>query len=101
MKYPQVQRRLTRRVNVGGLAIGGGEPVRLQSMTNTPTRDVDATVAQIDRLVKAGCDIVRVAVPTKADTAALGEIVRRSSVPIVADVHFNFRRALEAVAAGA
>ena len=86
---------------MGGVAIGGGAPVSVQSMTNTQTHDVDATVAQIHALTAAGCDIVRLAVPTAADTAALGEIVSQVDVPIVADVHFHFQRALEAVAAGA
>ncbi len=82
------------------MTIGGSAPVSIQSMTNTFTRDVDATVAQIARLVEAGCDLVRVAVPTPADTAALPEILRQVAVPVVADVHFHFDRALEAVAAG-
>jgi (E)-4-hydroxy-3-methylbut-2-enyl-diphosphate synthase len=69
-------------------------------MTNTFTRDVEATCAQLDRMVHAGCEIVRVAVPTHADTAALPEIVRRCPVPVVADVHFHFQRALEAINAG-
>ncbi len=91
----------TRRVSVGGVPIGGGAPVSIQSMTNTPTRDVHATLAQIHELADAGCDLIRVAVPTKDDTAALGQIVRESPVPVIADVHFHFRRALEAVDAGA
>jgi (E)-4-hydroxy-3-methylbut-2-enyl-diphosphate synthase len=70
-------------------------------MTNTPTRDVQATLAQIHELAEAGCDLIRVAVPTKDDTAALGQIVRESPIPVIADVHFHFRRALEAVEAGA
>ncbi|NLF32242.1 MAG: flavodoxin-dependent (E)-4-hydroxy-3-methylbut-2-enyl-diphosphate synthase [Planctomycetes bacterium] len=100
MEHPAIQRRTSRQVHVGPVAIGGGAPVSVQSMTNTPTRDVEATVAQIGRLAGAGADIVRVAVPTQADTAALGAILARSPVPIVADVHFHFERALEAVAAG-
>jgi len=91
----------TRRVSVGGVPIGGGAPVSIQSMTNTPTRDVQATLAQIHELAAAGCDLIRVAVPTKHDTAALGQIVRDSPVPVIADVHFHFRRAMEAVEAGA
>jgi len=87
-------------VNVGGVAIGGGAPVSVQSMTNTPTRDVEATAAQIEQLVAAGTDIVRVAAPTAADTAALEAILARVGAPIVADVHFHFERALEAIAAG-
>ncbi len=100
MEYPHIQRKQTRQVRVGAVAIGGGAPVSVQSMTNTHTRDVDATVAQIHRLAEAGCDIVRVAVPTRADTAALPEILAQVNVPIVADVHFHFARALEAVTAG-
>ncbi len=100
MEYPQIQRRASRSVQVGSVAIGGAAAVSIQSMTNTHTRDVDATVSQINRLAAAGCDIVRVAVPTKGDTAALPDILRQVDVPIVADVHFHFERALEAVAAG-
>jgi (E)-4-hydroxy-3-methylbut-2-enyl-diphosphate synthase len=86
---------------VGGVAIGDGAPISVQSMTTTQTADADATLGQIARLAQAGCDIVRVATPTRADTAALVEIVAGSPIPVVADVHFHFRRALEAVAAGA
>ncbi len=93
-------REQTRRVRVGGVAIGGGAPVSVQTMTTTRTCDVDATVAQINRLADGGADIVRVATPTRRDTAALPEILRQVRVPIVADVHFHFSRALEAVAAG-
>jgi len=82
------------------VVIGGGAPVSIQSMTTTATADVSATLGQVRALASAGCDIVRVAVPTRADTAALREIVAGSPVPIVADVHFHFRRALEAVEAG-
>jgi (E)-4-hydroxy-3-methylbut-2-enyl-diphosphate synthase len=94
-------RRKTRTVRIGGVAIGGAEPIAIQSMTNTPTRDVDATVAQIRRLADAGCDFVRVAVPTRQDTEALPALIDQSPVPIVADVHFHYERALEAVEAGA
>ncbi len=97
---PSGARRPTRRVFIGPVPVGGGAPIALQSMTSTPTRDIDATVAQIHRLAAAGCDIVRVAVPDPEDTAALPEILRQSPVPIVADVHFHYRRALEAIAAG-
>jgi len=101
MTYPQVQRRASRPVRAGGLTIGGAAPVSVQSMTNTPTRDAAATLRQVVRLAEAGADLVRVAVPAAEDTAALAEIVRDSPVPIIADVHFNFRRALEAIRAGA
>lgn len=95
-----IARRQTRQVMVGGIPIGGGAPVSIQSMTSTYTYDIDATVAQIRRLAEAGCDIVRVAVPDKKDTQALPAILEQSPVPIVADVHFHFERALEAVEAG-
>lgn len=93
-------RRVTRQVRVGNVPLGGNAPVVLQSMTSTYTYDIDATVAQINRLAGAGCDIVRVAVPDKRDTDALPEIIRQTSIPIVADVHFHYQRALEAIRAG-
>ncbi len=93
-------RRKTRTVYVGNIPIGGDNPVVIQSMTSTYTYDIDKTVAEIRKLAKGGCDIVRVATPNKADTAALPSILEQSPVPIVADVHFHFERALEAVEAG-
>ena len=93
-------RQNTRAVSVGPLTIGHGSPVSVQSMTNVPTHDVPACLAQIERLADAGADLVRLAVPTAADTAALKDIVPHSPVPLIADVHFHFDRALEAVAAG-
>jgi (E)-4-hydroxy-3-methylbut-2-enyl-diphosphate synthase len=100
MDLPSIQRRRTRQVHVGSVTVGSSAPVAIQSMTNTPTRDVDATCRQIHRLAQAGCDLVRVAVPTAADAAALGEIVRQSPLPIIADVHYSAELALAAVAAG-
>ena len=100
MQQPDIQRRARRAVDVGGVVIGGLAPVRVQSMTSTAACDVPATVAQIDRLARGGAELVRVAAATRADTAAMAEIVRRSGVPIVADVHFHFDRALEAIDAG-
>ncbi len=94
------RQRRTRQVYIGSVPVGGGAPVCLQSMTSTYTYDIDATVAQINRLAAAGCDVVRVAVPDRKDTAALPEIIRQSPIPIIADVHFHYQRALEAVAAG-
>jgi len=85
---------------VGGVPIGGNAPVAIQSMTSTYTYDVEATVRQIRQLAEAGCDIVRVAVPDQRDTQALPAILEQSPVPIVADVHFHYERALEAVEAG-
>ena len=93
-------RRKTRQVAVGRVRVGGDAPVALQSMTSTYTYDIDATLAQIHKLAVAGADFVRVAVPDKRDTEALQRIVPASPVPIVADVHFHFERALEAIAAG-
>lgn len=93
-------RRKTRQVAVGRVRVGGDAPVALQSMTSTYTYDIDATLAQIHKLAAAGADFVRVAVPDKRDTEALQRIVPASPVPIVADVHFHFERALEAIAAG-
>ena len=95
-----ISRKKTHQVLVGGVPIGGGAPIVIQSMTSTYTYDVDATVRQIRQLAEAGCDIVRVAVPDKRDTDALPAILEQSPVPIVADVHFHFQRALEAVEAG-
>ena len=100
MKLPEIDRRPTRQVRVGSLTIGSDAPVSVQSMTTTSTADAAATLDQVCRLAAAGADIVRVATPTPADTAALTEIVAGSPVPIVADVHFHFQRALEAVEAG-
>lgn len=93
-------RRKTRKVQVGNIPLGGDAPVVVQSMTSTYTYDIDATVAQIRSLAAKGCDVVRVATPEKRDTAALPSILEQSPVPIVADVHFHFERALEAVEAG-
>jgi len=101
MQLPEIQRRKTRAVAVGGVTIGGDAPVSIQSMTNTPTADAKATIAQVEALAAAGADLVRVAVPTRRDTAALKEIVAAAPCPIIADVHFNFERALEAIDAGA
>ncbi|MGI5935908.1 MAG: flavodoxin-dependent (E)-4-hydroxy-3-methylbut-2-enyl-diphosphate synthase [Oscillospiraceae bacterium] len=91
----------TRRINVGGVPIGGGAPVTVQSMCNTKTEDVPATLAQIERLREAGCDIVRLAVPNMEAARALGKIKEKAPLPIVADIHFDYRLAIEAVAAGA
>jgi (E)-4-hydroxy-3-methylbut-2-enyl-diphosphate synthase len=89
-----------RQINVGGVAIGGGAPVVVQSMTTTKTHDVPATVAQIAELVSAGVEIVRVAVPKTEDAEALGRIVRLSPVPVIADIHFNASLALKAIEQG-
>ncbi|MCL2647533.1 MAG: flavodoxin-dependent (E)-4-hydroxy-3-methylbut-2-enyl-diphosphate synthase [Phycisphaerales bacterium] len=98
-----IQRRKTRQVQVGNVPIGGDAPVSVQSMTSCYTHDIDTCVAEINKLHTAGADIVRVAVPERKDTEALKEIlaqVKGSGVPIVADVHFHFQRAMEAIEAG-
>ena len=92
---------MTRQIMVGAVPVGGGAPVTIQSMTNTRTDDAAATLAQIRALAAAGCDIVRVAVPDMAAARAIGKLKEDSPLPIVADIHFDYRLALEAVAAGA
>ena len=99
--YRQIYRRKSRQIFVGKVPVGGDAPITVQSMTNTPTPDVAATVAQIHALEKAGADIVRVSCPDEASTAALKDIVAQVSVPIVADIHFHYKRAIEAAKAGA
>jgi (E)-4-hydroxy-3-methylbut-2-enyl-diphosphate synthase len=93
-------RRKTRQISIGGVLIGGGAPISVQSMTKTDTRDVKATVAQIKRLEKAGCEIVRLAVPDRRAVAALREIREKTRVPLVADIHFDHRLALACIDLG-
>src|SRR6476469_7592496 len=89
-----------RTVQVGRVVVGGGAPVAVQSMTTTQTNDPAATLAQIQTLFEAGCEIVRVAVPGLPDADALPEIVRKSPLPVIADIHFNASLALRAIDAG-
>src|SRR5213079_1655078 len=89
-----------RSINVGGVRIGGGAPVVVQSMTLTPTHDVPATTAQIAALASAGCEVVRCAVPKTEDAEALRKIVRLSPIPVIADIHFNASLALKAIDSG-
>jgi (E)-4-hydroxy-3-methylbut-2-enyl-diphosphate synthase len=91
----------TKVVNIGGVRIGGGSPVAIQSMTKTHTRDIAATVAQIKALEQAGCRIIRCAIPEEEDALAIEQIKKRIKIPLVADIHFNYRLALLAVEAGA
>ena len=91
----------TKVVNIGGVNIGGGNPVAVQSMTNTKTEDVKATVSQILSLEKAGCDIIRCAVPSMEAAGALKEIKKGIHIPLVADIHFDYRLALAAIENGA
>lgn len=91
----------TKQIMVGAVAVGGGAPVTVQSMCTTPTEDTAATLAQIQRLAAAGCDIIRVAVPTMEAARAISAIRERSPLPVVADIHFDYRLAIEAVERGA
>lgn len=95
-----MDRKKTRQIRIGSVSVGGGAPISVQSMTNTQTSDVDATVAQIGRLEAAGCEIVRVAVPDEPAAKALGEIERRAHIPVIADIHFRHDLALAAIEAG-
>ena len=95
-----MERKLTREVKIGSLKMGGTNPIIIQSMCNTDTRDVEATVAQILALEKAGCELVRVAIPDMAAADAVGEIKKRIHIPLVADIHFDYRLALAAIESG-
>ena len=99
--WRRIERRKSRKIRVGNVEVGGDAPITVQSMTNTPTPDARATIDQIRQLEDAGADIVRVSCPDEDSTAALGEIVRGAKVPIVADIHFHYKRAIEAAIAGA
>lgn len=96
-----MERHKTREVKIGNRIIGGNHPIAIQSMTNTKTEDVDATVAQIQQLTKAGCEIIRCAVPTMEAVKALGEIKKQIAIPLVADIHFDYRLAIAAMENGA
>ena len=96
-----IDRRSSRQIHVGAVLIGGDAPIAVQSMTNTLTADAAATIGQIRELEEAGADIVRVSCPDEESTAAFREIARAAKVPLVADIHFHYRRAIEAAQAGA
>lgn len=95
-----MNRKVTRKIRVGNIFIGGDAPITVQSMTNTDTRDAKATIEQIKRLEKAGCDIIRCAVPDFEASEALKEIVRETNIPVVADIHFDYRLAIESIKNG-
>ncbi|SDW94494.1 flavodoxin-dependent (E)-4-hydroxy-3-methylbut-2-enyl-diphosphate synthase [Litoreibacter albidus] len=99
--WRQIDRRKSRQIMVGNVPVGGDAPITVQTMTNTDTSDVAATVAQIQACADVGVDIVRVSTPDESSTTALREIVKQSPVPIVADIHFHYKRAIEAAEAGA
>ncbi len=99
-EFSKIVRKKTRKINLGGVPIGGDAPITVQSMTNTNTSDVQATVAQIRELEEAGCEIIRVAVPDQEAAAALPEIIKRINLPLIADIHFNHQLAIDAMKAG-
>lgn len=99
--WRQIDRRISRQIMVGNVPVGGDAPITVQTMTNTLTTDVKATIEQVQACTEAGADIVRISVPDEGSSAALKEIVKECSVPIVADIHFHYKRAIEAAEAGA
>ena len=99
--FRNIKRRKSKTIFVGKVAVGGDSPISVQSMTNTLTTDIKGTITQISELAEAGADIVRVSCPDKESTLALKEIIKHSSVPIIADIHFHYERAIEAAKSGA
>ena len=99
--YRHIERRKSKKIKVGNIFVGGDAPISVQTMTNTPTTDIDLTLDQIEKCVEAGADIIRVSCPDKNSTTALKQLVRLSPIPIVADIHFHYLRAIEAADAGA
>lgn len=99
--YRDIYRRQSRQITIGSVAVGGDAPISVQSMTNTPTTDVQATIAQVRALEAAGADIVRISCPDPESSEALAKIIPEVTVPIVADIHFHYKRAIEAAEAGA
>jgi (E)-4-hydroxy-3-methylbut-2-enyl-diphosphate synthase len=101
MEVAKIERKKTRQITVGKVKIGGSAPIAVQSMTNTPTQNIAATVSQIKRLQEAGCEIVRVAVPDQEAAAAVAAIKAQIDIPLIADIHFNYRLAIAAAKSGA
>src|SRR6202049_5223262 len=99
--YRDIHRRQCRKIYVGKVPVGGDAPITVQSMTNTVTSDVEATVAQVRALQESGADIVRISCPDQESSLALKHIVKQVTVPIVADIHFHYKRAIEAAESGA
>ena len=99
--YQKIKRRKSRIINIGKIKVGGNHPITVQTMTNTLTSDINSTIDQINRVTKAGADLVRVSVPDKDSSEALKEIVNQSKIPIIADIHFHYMRAIEAAENGA
>ena len=99
--FREIKRRKTKEIKVGNVKVGGDNPISVQSMTNTLTKDVKETVNQIKQIEEAGADIVRVSCPDQDSTKALKDIIKNTSIPIVADIHFHYKRAIEAAESGA
>ena len=99
--FRDINRRKTKVINIGNVKVGGDNPISVQSMTNTSTKDIKATINQINEIANEGADLVRVSCPDEDSTIALKEIVKHSSVPIIADIHFHYKRALESADNGA
>ena len=99
--WRNIHRRKSRKIMVGSVPVGGDSPISVQTMTNTLTTDIAATVAQIQAVADVGADIVRVSVPDEASSKALKEIIKESPIPVVADIHFHHKRGIEAAEAGA
>jgi (E)-4-hydroxy-3-methylbut-2-enyl-diphosphate synthase len=99
--FREIKRRKTKEINVGHVKVGGDNPISVQSMTNTLTKDVKETVKQIKQIEEVGADIVRVSCPDEDSTKALKDIIKNTSIPIVADIHFHYKRAIEAAESGA
>ena len=99
--FRNIKRKLTKVIKVGNVKIGGDNPISVQSMTNTLTTDVNATIKQINEIQEEGADLVRVSCPDEGSTFALKEITKHAPVPIIADIHFHYKRAIEAAENGA
>ena len=99
--FREIKRRKTKIVSVGEVKIGGDNPISVQSMTNTLTTDVKATIKQINKIQSEGADLVRVSCPDESSSKSLKEIVKHVNIPIIADIHFHFKRAIEAAENGA
>ena len=99
--FRDIKRRKTKTISLGNVKVGGDNPISVQSMTNTLTTDVKATIKQINEIQNEGADLVRVSCPDEASSKALKEIVRNVDVPIIADIHFHYKRAIEAAESGA
>ena len=96
-----INRRKTKKIKIGNIFVGGDSPISVQSMTNTITSDENSTIDQVNKLTEAGADIVRISCPDESSTKALKKIVKHTKVPIVADIHFHYKRAIESAISGA